>query len=149
MDFSIRNAVPTDWPGVGALLTELGRPAAQDDDEEDLYRKIFESYLQRDDAEAFVADSEGEVVGFINVEYRPRLNYEPPQAWIPELIVREAARGARVGKQLLARAEAAARARGCWGMALESANWRADAHRFYKREGWDGAAKAFIKNLRD
>ena len=91
----------------------------------------------------------GQVVGFVNVEYRDRLNRTTAEAWIPELIVAEAKRSTGVGKRLLAEAERVSRERGCWGIALESATWREDAHRFYEREGWNHAAKAFVKGLSD
>ena len=146
MDLVIREAVATDWPGVAALLAELGRPDARDTSAEESHRSLFASYLERDDVEAFVAGSGDDILGFVNVEYRPRLNQTTPQAWIPELIVTERARSGGIGRQLLARVEAGARARGCWGLTLESATWRTDAHRFYEREGWDFAAKAFMKD---
>jgi GNAT superfamily N-acetyltransferase len=128
-------------------LAELGRPDARGTAEEETHSEIFVAYLEREDVEAFVAEENGQILGFVNVEYRDRLNHEAPQAWIPELIVLESARGRGIGKDLLSRAESAATARHCWGMALESATWREDAHRFYEREGWEHKAKAFVKEL--
>jgi GNAT superfamily N-acetyltransferase len=145
MDVSIRKATSSDWPGISALLAELGRPDARGTPDEERHRSLFETYLERDDVDAFVADQDGHVVGFVNVEYRDRLNRTTPEAWIPELVVDEEKRSAGVGKRLLAETERVARERGCWGLALESATWRKDAHRFYEREGWEHAAKAFIK----
>jgi len=147
MDFVIREALAADWPGVAAVLAELGRPDARGTQAEDDHRSVFVSYLERDDVDAFVAEGGNQILGFVNVEYRARLNHDRPQGWIGELIVAEKARSVGIGKDLLARAEAAARARGCWGLALESATWRQEAHRFYEREGWDYLAKAFIKDL--
>jgi GNAT superfamily N-acetyltransferase len=142
----IREAVPGDWPGVASVLAELGRPDARGTPAEEGHRSLFVAYLDREDVEAFVAEDDDRILGFVNVEYRERLNHESPQAWIPELIVGEHARSGGIGKELLGRAESAARARGCWGIALESATWREDAHRFYEREGWDHVAKAFSKD---
>lgn len=145
MEFSIREARPSDWSGVAAVLAELGRPDVRGVPDEELHRQHFIAYLEREDADAFTAHADDKVIGFVNVEYRARLNYAAPQGWIAELIVAEGARGAGVGKALLSRAEAEARERRCWGIALESANWRNDAHRFYQREGWEQAALAFTK----
>jgi GNAT superfamily N-acetyltransferase len=89
------------------------------------------------------------VIGFVNLELRPRLNFTAPQAWIPELIVEEGSRSRGAGAALLARAEEIATSEGCWGMALESANWRTRAHAFYERSGWTDAAHAFTRNLGD
>jgi PhnO protein len=132
---------------VAAVLAALGRPDARGGPEEQRHQAIFVSYLERDDVDAFVAEENNDIVGFVNVEYRARLNMESPQGWIAELVVSEGRRRAGIGQQLLARAEEAARERGCWGVTLESATWRKDAHRFYEREGWECRAKAFFKDL--
>ncbi len=129
------------------LLAELGRPDVRATDDEGPARSAFEAYLKRPDTEAFVAELDGRVVGFVNVEFRERLNFFTPEAWIPELIVGEAARGKGVGAALLERCETAARERECWAIALESANWRERAHAFYLREGFEDLAHAFVKVL--
>ena len=145
----IREARPGDWPAVMGLLAELGRPDVRGTDDEEPARRIFETYLQRPDTEAFVAELDGRVVGFVNVEFRERLNFLTPEAWIPELIVGEDARGKGAGAALLGRCEAAARERSCWSLSLESANWRDRAHAFYLREGMQDLAHAFVKVLTD
>jgi len=147
MSTHVRAARSTDWSLVASLLAELGRPDVRSGRDEDLARQLYEEYLKRPESAAFVAEVDGEVVGFINVETRGRLNYRTDQAWIGELIVTENQRGAGVGKALLDAAEQEARRRGCWGLALESAKWRKDAHRFYEREGWQTTSLAFTKLL--
>ena len=143
----VREARPQDWPAVSSLLAELGRPDVRGAPEEAAAREVFEAYLGRDDVAAIVAEVDGQVAGFVDIEYRTRLNFTRAQAWIPDLIVTEAGRSRGVGAALLARAEELARARGCWGMSLESASWRERAHAFYLREGWDDSGKAFTKSL--
>jgi GNAT superfamily N-acetyltransferase len=148
-DVWIREARAGDWPEVAPLLAQLGRPDVRDTDEEEPAREAFERYLDRADVAAFVAERDGRVVGFINLEMRTRLNFTTPDAWIPEFIVSEDARSEGVGAALLQRCEEEARARGCWSLSLESANWRERAHAFYEREGLTDAAKAFVKVLTD
>jgi GNAT superfamily N-acetyltransferase len=131
------------------LLAELGRPDVRGTEDEEWARAAFETYLERPDTEAFVAELEGRVAGFVNVEFRSRLNFPTPEAWIPELIVGEDARGKGAGAALLGRCEAAARERNCWSISLESANWRDRAHAFYVREGLQDLAHAFVKVLAD
>jgi (aminoalkyl)phosphonate N-acetyltransferase len=131
---------------VAGLLVELGRPEVRGADEE-RHRDLFLSYLERDDTVALVADEGGEVVGFLDMDFRQRLNYEAPQAWIPDLVVSEQHRSRGHGGALLQRAVELARERGCWSIQLESANWRMDAHRFYLREGLTDFAKSFGKQL--
>ena len=55
---------------------------------------------------------------------------------MPDLVVAESARGTGAGRALLEEAERRARERGCWGMTLESANWRDSSHAFYEHVGW-------------
>ena len=143
----IRTAEPEDWRAVAALLEELGRPAVLSTPDEEHHRDRFLDYLQRTDAVALVADIDGDIVGFTNVEVRHRLNVALPQAWVPDLVVTEHHRGRGVGRALLERAEDLARRRGCWGIALESARWRLDAHTFYATMGWLDGGLSFTKSF--
>jgi GNAT superfamily N-acetyltransferase len=143
----VRKARAEDWPGVAALLADLGRPDVRGTPEEPVARETFLGYLDRPDAMALVAERDGKVVGFLDLEFRTRLNFTGPQAWIPDLIVSELQRSEGIGAELLHWAEEIARDRGCWGMALESANWRERAHAFYEREGWTDSGKSFFKPL--
>jgi GNAT superfamily N-acetyltransferase len=130
-------------------LAELGRPEALGTDREPSLRQVFDRYLSRPDVVALVAEVDGAVVGFVDLEFRTRLNFDAPQAWIPDLVVAEAERSRGAGRALLARAEELARERGCWGISLESATWRTRAHAFYLREGWKDTGKSFSKALGD
>jgi GNAT superfamily N-acetyltransferase len=144
----VRFVTPADWKAVAALLAELGRPAVLAAEDEEVHRDFFEKYLEREDAVGLVAVSDaGDVVGFCDLEFRQRLAFRQPQAWIPDLIVKKDMRSRGAGAALLARAEELARARGCWGIELESAMWRERAHSFYRREGWAESGKSFTKNL--
>jgi hypothetical protein len=69
----VRDARPEDWPRVKDLLAELGRPDVREDPDEPRHREAFERYLERDDALALVAEETGEIVGFVDVEFRRRL----------------------------------------------------------------------------
>lgn len=145
----IREATPDDWPAVAGLLAELGRPDVRGGEDEEAAADVFRSYLRRPDAVALVAEEDGHVVGFLDMEYRVRLNFTSPQAWIPDLVVSEESRSLGIGRALLQRAEEMAEERGCWGMTLESATWRERAHAFYLREGWHDTGKAFTKVFGD
>jgi GNAT superfamily N-acetyltransferase len=143
----IREAGPSDWPAVSGLLAELGRPDVRETAAETEARQFYERYLARPDAVALVADDGGQVVGFLDMEFRTWLNFTAPQAWIPDLVVAEDARGKGIGTALLSRAEEIARTRGCWSMALESATWRERAHAFYVANGWEETGRAFTRLL--
>jgi GNAT superfamily N-acetyltransferase len=145
----VREAGPEDWPAIAALLAELGRPEALGTPHEEELRRVFLGYLEREDVVALVAEDEGRVVGFCDLELRVRLNFARPQAWIPDLMVAETARSEGAGGALIRRAEEISRRRGAWGMSLESATWRERAHSFYEREGWAYTGKSFTKPLTD
>ena len=145
----VRDATGADWPAVSTLLAELGRPDVRGAADEDFHGDRFEDYLARPDTVAVVAVDEGEVVGFIDLEFRRRLNFRDEQAWVPDLVVAEASRSRGAGKALLAEAVERSRKRGCWSLTLESASWRARAHAFYLREGLQNSAASFTKLLVD
>jgi (aminoalkyl)phosphonate N-acetyltransferase len=147
MTITVREATPEDWPAVASLLAELGRPDVRGLRDEAWHGGRFVDYLAHPDTVALVAEVDGDVAGFIDLEFRQRLNFRTPQAWIPDLVVSEAQRGRGVGAALTARAEELSRDQGCWGMTLESATWRKDAHRFYLREGYSDSAYSFSKSL--
>jgi GNAT superfamily N-acetyltransferase len=143
----IRGARAEDWPAVAVLLAQLGRPDVRGTADEHPAREVFERYLERSDVAVLVAEEDGRVVGFLDMEYRARLNFTAPQAWIPDLVVHDDSRSGGVGHALMVRAEELARKRGCWGMSLESATWRERAHAFYVREGWKDTGRSFTKVL--
>jgi GNAT superfamily N-acetyltransferase len=149
-EIQVRRATRKDWPVVASLLAELGRPDIRLSPAGDVAgRQIFERYLRRRDAVALVAEQAGQVVGFLDMEYRSWLNFKTPQAWIPDMIVADGARGRGIGGALLRHAEELARSRNCWSMALESANWREAAHAFYQAHGWNLTASHFTRSLTD
>ena len=143
----IREVLADDWPAIAALVAELGRPDVRGRDDEDEHRAGFVSYLSRPDAVALAAVDGGAVVGFIDLEFRARLNFLTPQAWVPDLIVTSSARSRGAGRALLAAAEERARERGCFALSLESATWRERAHAFYEREGMTHTSASFAKLL--
>jgi GNAT superfamily N-acetyltransferase len=61
--------------------------------------------------------------------------------------VSENLRRTGVGKALLEHAEHRALERGCWGLSLESAHHRIEAHHFYAAFGMRDMGKAFRKLL--
>lgn len=117
--------------------------------EEGRHRDAFDAYLVRPDAVALVAEVDGVVVGFCDLEFRRRLAFLAEQAWVPDLIVSEDHRSRGVGRALLERAEQLARDRGCFALSLESATWRTRAHAFYERAGLPATGMAFTRTLGD
>jgi GNAT superfamily N-acetyltransferase len=149
MTVAVRPARPDDWPAVAGLLVELGRGVAAGTAEDATHRLQFAGHLRRLDSVTLVAEVDDEVVGVVDMEYHQRLGDHRPQARVNDLVVTEDARGTGVGRALLERAEALARKRGCFRMALVTAAWRDRTLAFYRREGWSDYGAWFVKPLTD
>ncbi|MFN2484027.1 MAG: GNAT family N-acetyltransferase [Candidatus Limnocylindria bacterium] len=130
----IRPIGPTDFEAVTRLLAELGRPAPSDD-ALDALRRTYNDHLRRSDTGSTIAVLDGTPVAFLSLEFRRPFAMPAEQAWIPDLIVAEGARGRGVGAALLDAAFGSCEARGAYGVVLESGHHRLAAHRLYARCG--------------
>ena len=143
----VRSVTRDDFRAVCGLLTELGRPTVGDETA-DVCRRAFLADLDDEGADHLLAvDDRGTPIGFLSLHYRRRLNQATEEAWVPDLVVHERARGTGAGRALLAEAERRARARGCHRLALESGYARTRAHGVYLAAGMTDGGKFFIKEL--
>jgi GNAT superfamily N-acetyltransferase len=94
-----------------------------------------------------VAAAGGEVAGLIATHVVPRIEEDAPSCRIIAIVVAGRHRRTGVATALLAAAETEARAHGARRLDLSSGDWRADAHAFYERCGFERRAQAFIKRL--
>ena len=142
----VRRAEPGDFESVTALLEELGRaevtPATRDD-----AHRVFLAQLEEPGAGPLVVEDGGQLIGCCSLHFRPRLNRDTPDAWIPDLIVTAPARGRGAARALLEEAERLARERGCWALTLESGYPRHDAHLLYEAFGMENQGYYFGKPL--
>ena len=83
----------------------------------------------------FVASERGEVVGLCTVYLDIESVRFGQRAWVEDLAVAPDARSHGHGKALLDAAKDWARDNGASHLELDSGEARADAHRFYEREG--------------
>ena len=138
MEFEVRAARPGEEERLIPLYVWLfappgSRPAAWDERRAAVaLRQAIESH----DSVVLVAEAEGgELVG-ICTGYQDlhsvRFGY---RAWVEDLAVHPERRSEGIGKRLLDAAKAWARERGATHLELDSAETRAEAHRFYEREG--------------
>jgi len=123
-----------DFEATTRLLAELGRPAPSDEKLPAL-RRTYAQHVARSDTGSLLATLDGQAVGFISLEFRQPFFTTSPQAWIPDLIVTDAARGHRIGAALLDAAFAESTRRGAYAAALESGHHRTVAHRLYTTAG--------------
>lgn len=123
-----------DFEAVTRLLAELGRLAPAEERLPAL-RRTFAEHVRRQTTGSRLALLDGVPVGFVSLELRQPFFTAAPQAWIPDLIVTEPARGRNIGAALLDAALTDAAARGAYAAALESGHERATAHRLYAAAG--------------
>jgi GNAT superfamily N-acetyltransferase len=123
-----------DFEATTRLLAELGRPTPSDEKLPAL-RRTYDQHVGRADTGSRLAALDGTPVGFVSLEFRQPFFTLKPQAWIPDLIVTEAARGRDIGAALLDAAFAEAIRQGAYSVALESGHHRAVAHRLYATAG--------------
>jgi GNAT superfamily N-acetyltransferase len=142
---AIRAAGPADAPRLAALLTQLGYPVSEDEVSHRLTYWLGDSLSL-----VIVADRAGEVAGCLSVHAIPYLERTGRWARIESLVVEESARGAGLGRALVAAAENAASRWGCLAVEVTSSRTRAEAHAFYERMGYRdicGRSARFLKTL--
>lgn len=139
----VRRIAAGDFEAVTRLLAELGRPAPSDGRLPAL-RRSFDEHVRRPETASLLATLDGDAVGFCSLEFRDRLHRVEPEAWIPDLVVTEGARGRKIGAALLDAAFAEAVARGAAAVTLESGLQRAVAHRLYTSAGMRDVGSFYI-----
>jgi len=144
----VRSAEPEGFDAVATLLGELGRPVLTAATRPPA-RAIYLRHLARAETASLVAESDGDVIGFMSLEFRDRLNQSRLQAWIPDLIVTESSRGMGAGRALLLRGIELAKARGCWSVTLESGHQRHAAHGLYRAAGMADEGLYFRLHLQE
>jgi GNAT superfamily N-acetyltransferase len=121
-------AVPSDAEALAALSGELGYPSTS----EQITSRLA---ALPEDHRVWVARAEGVVVGWIHA-YVARHLVLDPYVEIGGLVVGEGERGRGIGPRLIETACEWARSLGCDRVGVHSNVVRADAHRFYEREGF-------------
>lgn len=142
-EVKIRRARSSDAARLAALSGELGYPATSREMKTRLRRLKPAS-----DHAVFVAESAGEVLGWLHVSASYLLEV-PERAEVHGLVVTEARRSLGAGARLLDAAETWARKKKCVSMSVRSNVLRDRAHAFYERHGYEHykTQKAFRKPL--
>ncbi|OFZ49365.1 MAG: hypothetical protein A2381_18715 [Bdellovibrionales bacterium RIFOXYB1_FULL_37_110] len=120
-----------DLSQVSALATQLGYTSSMTD-----ITARFDSISNDPSYALFVAKSEMDVLGFIQVNMEPVSILIDARVDIAALIVKEECRGNGIGQKLLVHAENWAKGQGISIVRVRSNTKRSDAHRFYMREGY-------------
>lgn len=139
----IREARPEDNAAIAEITAEgLGYNCAP----EVIARNI--AALDRTHARLFVAEVDGDVVGFVEPQVYEAV-YFAPLVNILGLAVRSSCRGLGIGKALMEAAEHWAKEIGASGVRLNSGAARTNAHGFYRHIGYTTERKQirFLKEF--
>ncbi|PZF71447.1 GNAT family N-acetyltransferase [Taibaiella soli] len=138
----IRTATLQDHSAISELLTQLGYPGT-----EAFLPEKLERMLQDPDELMFVYETEEKVAGFMSVHFIPQIARRGDYATISFFAVDNTMRSKGIGKAMEDYATAKAIERGCEGIFLHCNTHRADAHRFYFRQGYTESPKYLLKKL--
>lgn len=126
----LRPAGPDDAPALARLSGEFGYS-----DEVAPLRERLLALLRQADQTVWLAEEDGEVLGWMNARINQQLE-SPPHAEISGLVVTTRRRSQGIGAALVAQAEQWARARGLNELRVRSRLERTRAHAFYQRQGY-------------
>lgn len=129
---TIRPIMPADAAAVAELTAQLGYERTASD----IAEWIARLPLMQNRQAAFVACLGEEVVGWIEVSIERHLQ-SPEFGLIGGLVVRQGHRNLGIGRKLCERAEAWTWEQGVNRLRVTSRSTRADAHRFYLRDGYE------------
>ena len=134
--------MPDDAERIAELLGQLGYPT-----EVPVVRGRLERLAASGADETWLAERDGQIVGLIGLHVSDSLEHDGPVGKISEIVVDEGHRGKGIGAALMERAEREARRRGCVLLFLTTAERRQEAHRFYRRLGFEETGRRFAKSL--
>lgn len=144
---AVRRATVADAAGLAPLLGALGyptEPAAVAERLATLLASPRDAVLMAEEA----GSSDGPL-GVLALHWGLLLHQARPVARIGSLAVAEGARGRGIGKLLVRKAAALARAEGCEVLELTTGRQRHAAHAFYAAQGFAWTALRFGRTLDD
>ncbi|WP_328486716.1 GNAT family N-acetyltransferase [Streptomyces zaomyceticus] len=148
-DLALRPATRSELPAVLALLADeetVVDPASIGVTE--AYERAF-TEIEADPRNEMLVLADGELVlGCLQITYIPGLGRGGAERALIEAVrIRADRRGGGLGRELMERAVARARERGCALVQLTSDKRRADAHRFYASLGFARSHDGFKRTL--
>ncbi|UOE51535.1 GNAT family N-acetyltransferase [Mucilaginibacter sp. SMC90] len=141
---AIRSATIADHTAISNLLAQLGYPGT-----EDFLTGNLEKMLGQSSSQVLVYEDDGEVAGFIAIDYLTQLVVKGDFIRISCFSVDENTRGKGVGKALEDYITELGKERNADRIEVHCHTRRADAHRFYYRQGYSESPKYLMKSLLD
>lgn len=140
----IREAVPSDFRKLLPLFQKLQSGKKLD---RKRAKAFFEEMVSSDRHFAWVAVSDGKIVGYMDVVFRTYHFAFDFVARIETTIVDERMRRLGIASQLIKKCEEKARGVGCKVIELDSGMQRRGAHKFYEKSGYVERGYLFWKKL--
>jgi len=155
---AIRPATPADLPAIGGLGAELVRTHNDLDATRFMaptagtaegYASFMGSQLTRNDAIVFVAEQDGDVVGYsyAGIEGRDYMSLRGPAGVVHDLVVASRYRGRGVGRRLLDATLEELAARGAPQVVLHTASLNHAARRLFARAGFRDTMVEMTRDL--
>lgn len=136
-ELTTEEEIRTAWPVMRELRGHL--------DEETFMQRVAE--MRPSGYRLLAAEEDGNIVALAGIGKEKNLYYGH-YMWVYDLVTSESVRSKGYGLALLQRVEEVAREEGCETLALSSALFRTDAHRFYlDKAGMEKRSYTFIKEL--
>jgi GNAT superfamily N-acetyltransferase len=138
----IRRARESDARAVTALLAQLDYAL-----ETQAVAAVLSEIVTDPAHLALAAEEDGEVVGFVNANFRPQLHHLAPVGTIDELVVDASRRGRRIGERLVEAVLEEARRRGADVVEVMTHERRERARAFYRRCGFEATSIKLVHPL--
>jgi ribosomal protein S18 acetylase RimI-like enzyme len=135
---ALRPATDRDAERIAALLTDEGFPAGGTDIVKRLARF-------RSPSSVLLAESSGEVLGFIAFQVIPRFEHDDWIVRILTLVVDPGVRERGVGRMLIAEAESIGRDNGASHAAVTAGHHRPEARRLFEALGYDSTVTTYLR----
>jgi GNAT superfamily N-acetyltransferase len=140
---SFRRAKQTDLSVIIHMLADDELASQRERDEHPLpqsYLKAFEEIDRDPHHELIVAELNGEVIGTLHLMFLPSLSYQGGlRSQVESVRIDRRFQNKGLGSQMMNYAIGQAQERDAHMMQLTSHNTRTDAHRFYKRLGFESS----------
>jgi len=133
----VREVTEADLPAVRSLISELIKNI-EEKENIDLNDAItnFRSLLNEKNSHIIVAESDNEVIGFLNFTTRQSILHSGQSGLVDELIVSEKYRAKGVGKKLINSAAEKCKSIGCIELEVSTESENQAARAFYKELGF-------------
>lgn len=144
----VRRATPQDGKTLLSLIRALAEYEKLDPPTPEAQERLLrDAFAERPRFEVYLADVDGQAVGYAFVLETYSTFLALPTLYIEDIFVLPQYRGAKVGHALFRKCVELARERGCGRMEWVTLNWNVSAQNFFKRYGAQHLAEWYFFRL--